>query len=75
MAQVSNDWLSASISGESLVLSLDSDAVVSGHHSTEVVLWDTDADAEAATVTVVSPEGTATCSCWAWTASALAPAP
>jgi hypothetical protein len=51
-AQVSDDWLSASISAESLVLSLDSDAVVSGHHSTEVVLWDTETDAETAAVTV-----------------------
>jgi len=52
IAQFTEEWLTVSLTTESLVLSLDDDAVVSGHHSAELVLWDTDTDAAAASVTV-----------------------
>ena len=52
VAQVSADWLSATVSADSLQVTLDGGQVVSGRHSAEVVLWDSDADAIAAELVV-----------------------
>jgi hypothetical protein len=52
IAQVSDDWLGADLSGTTLILTLNGDAVVSGKHETTMVLWDTDADAVAGQVEV-----------------------
>ncbi len=52
VAQVSADWLSASLSENSLQVTLNAGQVVSGRHSAAVVLWDSDTDAIAAELAV-----------------------
>ncbi len=47
VVQVSEDWVDASLDGETLRVTLAEDAVVSGKHSAWVSLWDADTDAVA----------------------------
>jgi hypothetical protein len=53
VTHVSADWLNANLSGDTLSITLNTDAVLSGIHSALVEIWDTDEDIVTAEMEIV----------------------